>query len=181
MLNEYSLMIKLDVTGECITYKVWEDSLYLRYLLNSLQLAPLLTGKSFMASMKEGSDPLQNLSDEQLLDLVKSNDALDKEEARFIKEEREDKEERTKSSRKTSMRLRKTPLEIINRTFFFVFIGGFIFSFVSVYAINRWWFFFYLLSAFSCILYIPNRKALKELIDAWPNIEDLIKNRSLWK
>ena len=26
-----------------------------------------------------------------------------------------------------------------------------------------------------------NRKALKELIAAWPNIEDLIKGRSLWR
>ena len=33
----------------------------------------------------------------------------------------------------------------------------------------------------SCVFYTPNRKALKELIAAWPNIEDLIKGRSLWR
>ena len=36
-------------------------------------------------------------------------------------------------------------------------------------------------SALSCVFYTPNRKALKELIAAWPNIEDLIKGRSLWR
>ena len=134
-----------------------------------------------MASMKEGSDPLENYSDEQLLDLVISNEDLDKEQARMRKEEIEDKEERRNSSRKTFMRLRRSPLEIINRSLFFIFIGSFLFSFVSVYTQNRVWFFLYILAAFSCISYIPNRKALKELIDAWPNIEDLIKHRSLWK
>ena len=39
----------------------------------------------------------------------------------------------------------------------------------------------YLASSFSCIFYTPNRKALKELIAAWPNIEDLIKGRSMWR
>ena len=44
---------------------------------------------------------------------------------------------------------------------------------------NKIWFLLYLASAFSCILYTPNRKALKELIAAWPNVEDRIKGRSL--
>ena len=78
-------------------------------------------------------------------------------------------------------RLKRTPLEIINRLFFFFFIGSFIFSFILVYSQNIIWFVIYLFSAFSCIFYTPNRKALKELIAAWPNIEDLIKGRSLWK
>ena len=77
-------------------------------------------------------------------------------------------------------RLKRTPLEVINRSFFFVFIGSFIFSFFLAYSENKVWFIIYLISAFSCIFYTPNRKALKELIAAWPNIEDLIKGRSMW-
>ena len=78
-------------------------------------------------------------------------------------------------------RLKRSPLEIINRLFFFFFIGSFIFSFFLAYSENKVWFTIYLISAFSCIFYTPNRKALKELIAAWPNIEDLIKGRSLWR
>ena len=78
-------------------------------------------------------------------------------------------------------RLKRTPLEIINRLLFFSFVGSFIFSFFLVYTENKIWFLLYIVSAFSCILYTQNRKALKELIAAWPNIEDLIKGRSLWR
>ena len=78
-------------------------------------------------------------------------------------------------------RLKRTPLEIINRLFFFTFVGSFIFSFFLAYTENRIWFLLYIVSAFSCIFYTPNRKALKELIAAWPNIEDIIKRRSLWR
>jgi len=133
-----------------------------------------------MASINEGSEPLDNLTDEQLSELVRSNDALDKEEARILKEEKEE-EERRKSAKKPFRRLKKSPVEICNRSLFFVFIVSFLASFTSIYAENRWWFYLYLISTFSCIFYIPNRRALKELLDAWPNIEDLIKNRSLWK
>ena len=78
-------------------------------------------------------------------------------------------------------RLKRTPLEIINRLLFLSFIGSFIFSFFLAYSENKIWFFLYIVSTFSCVLYTPNRKALKELIAAWPNIEDLIKGRSLWR
>ena len=78
-------------------------------------------------------------------------------------------------------KFKRTPLEIINRLLFFLFIGSFISSFASVYMESKTWFVFYVLSAFSCIFYTPNRKALKELIAAWPNVEDLIKGRSLWR
>jgi len=49
------------------------------------------------------------------------------------------------------------------------------------YSESKLWFIFYVVSALSCVFYTPNRKALKELIAAWPNIEDLIKGRSLWR
>ena len=78
-------------------------------------------------------------------------------------------------------RLKRTPLEIINRLLFFSFIGSFLFSFFLAFTENKIWFILYIVSAFSCIFYTPNRKALKELIAAWPNIEDLIKGRSLWR
>ncbi len=135
-----------------------------------------------MASVKKGSEPLDNLSSQEIAEIVRSNEALDKEKARIIKEALEIKNATTiKSSKKILRRIRKSPLEVINRLLFFVFIVGFLFSFVSVYSINSIWFFFYVVSAFSCILYAPNRQALKELIAAWPNIEDLLKSRSLWK
>ena len=78
-------------------------------------------------------------------------------------------------------RLKRTPLEIINRLFFFSFIASFIFSLFLAYTENKIWFILYIVSAFSCIFYTPNRKALKELIAAWPNIEDIIRGRSLWR
>ena len=136
-----------------------------------------------MATINKGSEPLDNLSSDEIEDIVRSNDALDQENARFIEEEEIEAERfsKTQSTKRLLRRLRRSPLEVINRSLFFVFIGSFIFSFVSVYSINKLWFIFYVISAFSCVLYTPNRQALKELIAAWPNIEDLIKKRSLWK
>ncbi len=130
-----------------------------------------------MASIKEGSEPLRGFTDDQIEDLIKSNEILDAEEAKWIKEEKEEKE-RKKHEEKPFIRARKRPLEIIFRSLFFVFIGCFLFSFLSVYSVSPWRFFWYLISTFACILYTPNRKALKELIDAWPNILDFIKTRS---
>ena len=135
-----------------------------------------------MSTIKKESEPLENLSSEEIEAIVKSNDALDKENARILEEEKESQRfSKRQSSKRLLRRLRKSPLEVINRSLFFVFIGSFIFSFVSVYSISKWWFIFYVISAFSCVLYTPNRQALKELIAAWPNIEDLLKKRSLWK
>ena len=127
-----------------------------------------------MTSIKENSDSFKDLTEEQLSELVKANDALDQEEARIRNEEREE-ETKRQSEKKPFRRLRKSPLEILNRSLFLLFLGSFLFSFASVYVTSRWWFFWYLTSAFSCILYTPNRKALKELLDAWPNIVDLLK------
>ena len=133
-----------------------------------------------MASINKSSDPLDNFTNEQLSELIKSNDALDQEKARILKEEIEE-ERRRKAEKQPFRKFKKRPLEIINRPLFFIFIGSFIASFISIYADSRWWFFIYLISAFSCILYAPNRKALKELLDAWLNIEDCFKNRRFWR
>ena len=132
-----------------------------------------------MAAIKKDSEPLDNLSSQEIEDIVRTNEILDQENERLIKEEEIDAQRfsNTKSTKRFLRRLRRSPLEVINRSFFFVFIGSFIFSFVSVYSINKLWFVFYVISAFSCILYTPNRQALKELIAAWPNIEDLLKKK----
>ena len=136
-----------------------------------------------MATIKKGSEPLDNLSSDEIEAIVRSNDVLDQEKARFIEEEEIEAERfsKTQSTKKFLRRLKRSPIEVVNRSLFFVFIGSFIFSFISVYSINKLWFVFYVISAFSCVLYTPNRQALKELIAAWPNIEDLLKKRSLWK
>ena len=132
-----------------------------------------------MSSINKDSDPLDDFTEEQLANLDKSINTLDQEEKRWIQEQREVVARRL--TKTPFRRLRKSPLEIINRLLLFFFLGSFFFSFVFIYSINLWWFLGYLGSAFSCILYPPNRRALKELIAAWPNVEDLIKKRSLWR
>ena len=130
------------------------------------------------------SDPLENLTADELAELIKTNDALDKQEESLLKEEFQEnqrKELERKFSKQSFRRLRRSPIEILNRCLLFIFLGSFLFSFASVYNSNRWWFFWYLISAFSCILYTPNRKTIKELIAAWPNLLDIIKNKSYWK
>ena len=104
-----------------------------------------------MTANKESSDSFTNVTEEKLSELVKANDALDQEETRIRNEEIEE-EEKRRSEKKPFRRLRKSPLEILNRSLFLLFLGSFLFSFVSVYATSRWWFFWYLISAFSCIL-----------------------------
>ena len=121
-----------------------------------------------------------NNSNSESLDKVEYKDVLQEEIQNFLEIESSKSYEDIERKNRLS-RIKKTPLEIINRLLFFLFIGSFIFSFISVYSENRTWFVFYVISAFSCIFYTPNRKALKELIAAWPNVEDIIRGRSLWK
>ena len=123
---------------------------------------------------------MSNKNNSEFLDNVEYKDVLQEEIRNFLEKESviDDKFKRKKGK---LSKFKRTPLEIINRLLFFLFLGSFIFSFVSVYFENKTWFVFYVISAFSCIFYTPNRKALKELIAAWPNIEDIIRGRSLWK
>ena len=121
-----------------------------------------------------------NNSNSESVDKVEYKDVLQEEIQNFL--EIESSKSYTNIERENRLsRIKKTPLEIINRLLFFLFIGSFIFSFISVYSENKIWFVFYVISAFSCVFYTPNRKALKELIAAWPNIEDIIRGRSLWR
>ena len=124
-----------------------------------------------MGNKKENLDPLDNLEYEEVIE----EEIINSYESKF-KSENEPNKKKVKFSR-----LKRTPLEILNRLLFFFFLGSFVFSFIQAYLQSNIWFIFYLISAFSCIFYTPNRKAIKELIAAWPNIEDLIKGRSLWR
>ncbi len=125
-----------------------------------------------MINKKYSSDPIDNLEYEKVLE----EEIINSYEIKFQKDTEED------SKKIKFYRLKRTPLEIIlNRTFFFFFIGSFLFSLFLAYSESKLWFILYVISALSCVFYTPNRKALKELIAAWPNIEDLIKGRSLWR
>ena len=121
-----------------------------------------------------------NNSNSESLDKVEYKDVLQEEIQNFLEIESSKNYEDIEKKNRFS-KIKKTPLEVINRLLFFLFIGSFIFSFISVYSENKTWFIFYVISAFSCVFYTPNRKALKELIAAWPNIEDIIRGRSLWR
>jgi len=124
-----------------------------------------------MKNKKDNRDPIDNLEYEKVLE----EEIINSYESKFQK----DTEQETKKIK--FYRLKRTPLEVVNRLFFFFFIGSFIFSLFLAYSESKLWFILYVISALSCVFYTPNRKALKELIAAWPNIEDLIKGRSMWR
>ena len=124
-----------------------------------------------MSNKENNTNPTDNLEYDKILE----------EEIITTYENKYQSDSRLNEQEKKYNRIKRTPIEIVNRLFLFFFIGSFIFSFFLAYSENKTWFIFYLVSAFSCIFYTPNRKALKELIAAWPNIEDIIKGRSLWR
>ena len=124
-----------------------------------------------MINKRDIIDPIDNLEYEKVLE----EEIINSYESKF----QNDAEEGSKKIK--FYRLKRTPLEILNRTFFFFFIGSFLFSLFLAYSESKLWFILYVISALSCVFYTPNRKALKELIAAWPNVEDLIKGRSMWR
>ena len=124
-----------------------------------------------MKNKKDFGDPIDNLEYEKVLE----EEIINSYESKFQKDTLED------SKKAKFYRLKSTPLEILNRSFFFFFIGSFLFSLFLAYSVSELWFVLYVISSLSCVFYTPNRKALKELIAAWPNIEDIIKGRSLWR
>ncbi|ABB49773.1 DUP family-like protein [Prochlorococcus marinus str. MIT 9312] len=124
-----------------------------------------------MKNKKDNRDPIDNLEYEKVLE----EEIINSYESKLHKDTEQD-------SKKIKLyRLKRTPLEIVNRLFFFFFVGSFLFSLFLAYSESKLWFILYVISALSCVFYTPNRKALKELIAAWPNIEDLIKGRSMWR
>ena len=124
-----------------------------------------------MKNNNDKRDPIDNLEYEKILE----EEIINSYENKFQKDTEQD------NKKNKFYRLKRTPLEIINRSFFFFFIGSFLFSLFLAYSESKLWFILYVISALSCVFYTPNRKALKELIAAWPNIEDLIKGRSMWR
>ena len=124
-----------------------------------------------MKNKKDNRDPIDNLEYEKVL----QEEIINSYESKFQKDTEQD------SKKIKFYRLKRTPLEVVNRLFFFFFIGSFLFSLFLAYSQSKLWFILYVMSALSCVFYTPNRKALKELIAALPNIEDLIKGRSFWK
>ncbi len=124
-----------------------------------------------MINKKDKSYPIDNLEYEKVLE----EEIINSYESKFLNDTQPDKK------KNKFYRLKRTPLEILNRTFFFFFIGSFPFSLFLAYLESKLWFILYVISALSCVFYTPNRKAIKELIAAWPNVEDLIKGRSLWR
>ena len=124
-----------------------------------------------MRNNKDDYDLFKNLEYEKVLE----EEIINSYESKFQNDSEQD------SKKNRFYRLKRTPLEIVNRLFFFFFIGSFLFSLFLAYSESKLWFILYVISALSCVFYTPNRKALKELIAAWPNIEDIIKGRSLWR
>ena len=124
-----------------------------------------------MINKKGQSDPIDNLEYEKILE----EEIINSYESKFQKDTEED------IKKIKFYRLKRTPLEIVNRTFFFFFIGSFLFSLFLAYSESKLWFILYVISALSCVFYTPNRKALKELIAAGPKLEDLIKGRRMWR
>ena len=124
-----------------------------------------------MINKNDQSDPIDNLEYEKVLE----EEIINSYESKYQEDTEED------SKKMKFYRLKRTPLEIVNRIFFFFFIGSFLFSLFLAYSESKLWFILYVISAMSCVFYTPNRKALKELIAAWPNIEDLMKGRSMWR
>ena len=124
-----------------------------------------------MKKKNDKREPIDNLAYEKILE----EEIINSYENKFQKDTEQD------NKKNKFYRLKRTPLEVVNRLFFFFFIGSFLFSMFLAYSESKLWFILYVISALSCVFYTPNRKALKELIAAWPNIEDLIKGRSLWR
>jgi len=148
--------------------KLLENNINYFYITNKISYHKLLQ-INFMVNKKDNLDPIDNLEYEKVLE----EEIINSFENQFQSDFESDKH------KNKFYRLKRTILEVSNRLFFFCFIGSFLFSFFLAFSENKVWFILYLISGFSCIFYTPNRKALKEFIAAWPNIEDLIKGRSL--
>ena len=77
-----------------------------------------------MISKNDKSDPIDNLEYEKVLE----EEIINSYERKFQKDTEED------SKKIKFYRLKRTPLEILNRSFFFFFIGSFLFSLFLAYS-----------------------------------------------
>ena len=94
-----------------------------------------------MINKKDQSDPINNLEYEKVLD----EEIINSYESKFQKDIEQD------SKKNKFYRLKRTPLEIVNRLFFFFFIGSFLFSLFLAYSESKLWFILYVISALSCV------------------------------
>ena len=80
-----------------------------------------------MINKKDQSDPIDNLEYEKVLE----EEIINSYESKFLKD--------TEPVRKKTRfyRLKRTPLEIVNRLFFFFFIGSFLFSLFLTYSESK--------------------------------------------
>ena len=100
--------------------------------------------QTLMKNKKVGSDSIDNLEYEKVLE----EEIINSYESKFLKDNQPDK-------KKTKFyRLKRSPLEIVNRTFFLFFIGSFLFSLFLAYSESKLWFILYVTSALSCVFYL---------------------------
>ena len=95
-----------------------------------------------MINKKDKSEPIYNLEYEKVLE----EEIINSYENKFQKETEQD------FKKNKFYRLKRTPLEIVNRTFFFFFIGSFLFSLFLAYSESKLWFILYVVSALSLSL-----------------------------
>ena len=87
-----------------------------------------------MINKKDSNDPIDNLEYEKVLE----EEIINSYESKFQKDTEED------SKKIKFYRLKRTPLEILNRSFFFFFIGSFLFSLFLAYSESKLWFILYI-------------------------------------
>ena len=83
-----------------------------------------------MINKKDQSDPIDNLEYEKVLE----EEIINSYESKFQRDTEPDKK------KIKFYRLKRTPLEIVNRLFFFFFIGSFLFSLFLAYSESKLWF-----------------------------------------
>ena len=92
-----------------------------------------------MKNKKNNSDPIDNLEYEKVLE----EEIINSYQSKFQRDTELDKK------KIKFYRLKRTPLEIVNRLFFFFFIGSFLFSLFLAYSESKLWFILYVISALS--------------------------------
>ena len=82
-----------------------------------------------MKNKKDNNDPIDNLEYEKVLE----EEIINSYESKFQRDIEPDKK------KIKFYRLKRTPLEIVNRLFFFFFIGSFLFSLFLAYSASKLW------------------------------------------
>ena len=104
-----------------------------------------------MINKKDQSDPIDNLEYEKVLE----EEIINSYESKFLKDTQ------LETNKTKLCRLKRTPLEILNRSFFFFFLGSFLFSLFLAYSESKLWFILYVISAFHVFSILLIEKHLK--------------------